>query len=277
MHGQTSVQARILSAHDLHATDTVYHKICNVNFCTMRQIPIAYKREKLCSKLGCPQEKERIEAFLEVVCFLEENDDEQITINDLVCNMEDILDGSEHCAYSRIHMISKLKEHFRDRNVITHINGKPSIVTFRNTAKAFLQDFYNSQQKPDPIKEKVRLVQTAAKLIMSDIKSLETCNDFYPSCDEIKSEDKCIGFLPETLRIRILLEGLIVGKGAKIKIASIGQAILQAARPQVLLVPLQFWLGVQMHHHFASRFLIDSLHYHLFLCSYNEIQQNRHP
>ena len=40
------------------------------------------------------------------------------------------------------------------------------------------------------------------------------------------------------------------------KIASIGQAIMQAARPQVLLAPLQFGLGVQMHHHFGSCFLI---------------------
>ena len=40
------------------------------------------------------------------------------------------------------------------------------------------------------------------------------------------------------------------------KIAAIGQAIMQAARPRVLLAPLQFGLGVQMHHHFASRFLM---------------------
>ena len=53
------------------------------------------------------------------------------------------------------------------------------------------------------------------------------------------------------------------------KIAAIGQAIMQAARPRVLLAPLQFGLGVQMHHHFASRFLIDSLHKHGFCCSYS--------
>ena len=51
-----------------------------------------------------------------------------------------------------------------------------------------------------------------------------------------------IGFLPETLRI--LLEGLIVDKGAKMKIASNGQAIMQAAWPPVVLVPLQFGLGL---------------------------------
>ena len=70
-----------------------------------------------------------------------------------------------------------------------------------------------------------------------------------------------------------LLEGLIIGKGAKMKIASIGQGIMQAARPRVLLAPLQFGLGVQMHHHYASHFLIDSLHYHGFCCSFNEVQQ----
>ena len=53
----------------------------------------------------------------------------------IVCNMKDILDGSEHCAYnSRIYMISSILEII----VITHINGKPN-VTFRNTAKAVFQ------------------------------------------------------------------------------------------------------------------------------------------
>ena len=150
-------------------------------------------------------------------------------------------------------MCSKLKEHFGDRLVITHINGKSNIVTFRNTAAAILQDFYNSQQKPALSSEKIRLVQTASKLIMSDIKLVETENNCHPSYDDFQSQDKCISFLPET--IRKLLEVLIVGKGAKMKIASIGQAIMQAARPRVLLAPLQFGLGVQMHHHFGSRLM----------------------
>ena len=57
------------------------------------------------------------------------------------------------------------------------------------------------------------------------------------------------------------------------KLASIGQAIMQAARPRVWLAPLQFRLGVQMHHHFGSHFLIDALHCHGFCCAYNEVQQ----
>ena len=133
----------------------------------MRQIPTGFRKEKLCTKkvkLGRPEELDRTEAFLEVAKFLEENDDEQITISDLISKMEVILDGSEYSAYGRVHMCSKLKEHFGDRLVITHINGKSNVVTFRNTAAAILQDFYNSQQKPDLSLEKIRLIQTASNL-----------------------------------------------------------------------------------------------------------------
>ena len=139
-----SVLARILSAHDLHAADAIYHKACDINFHRVRQIPTGFRKEKLCTKkvkLGRPEELDRTEAFLEVAKFLEENDDEQITISDLISQIEVILDGSEYSAYSRVHMCSKLKEHFGDRLVITHINGKFNVVTFRNTAAAILQDF----------------------------------------------------------------------------------------------------------------------------------------
>ncbi len=95
----------------------------------------------------------------------------------------------------------------------------------------------------------MKLVDTAAKLIREDIKAVETSHTVYPSYDELGS-DECINFLPQTLRS--LLEGLIKGRGAQTKIASIGQAIMQAARPWVLLAPLQVGLGVQLHHHASS-------------------------
>ena len=97
-------------------------------------------------------------------------------------------------------MCSKLKEHFGDCLVITHINRKSVVVTFRNTAAAILQDFYNSQQKPDLSSEKIRLIQTASKLIMIDIKLVETENNCYPSYVDFELQDKCISFFPETLK-----------------------------------------------------------------------------
>lgn len=269
-----SVMARILSVHDLHAADAVYHKSCDINFRTMKKIPTAHSSDKLGSKklkLGRPKESERARAFLEVAKYLEENDDEQITVNTLVSKMETILSGSGYDAYSRVHMQSKLKEHFGNRIVITHVDGKSNIITFRETAEAVLQDFYNNQQNTDVDTEKIQLIRTAAKLIRNDIKSITTNSDFYPPYGSFESEDQCISFLPESLKI--LLEDIIIGNGAKMKIASIGQAIMQSARPRGLLAPLQFGLGVQLHHHYASRFFIDALHHHGFCCSYSGVQR----
>ena len=53
---------------------------------------------------------------------------------------------------------------------------------------------------------------------------------------------------------------MFVGKKVDVMLASIGQAIMHAKRPRVLLAPLQLGLGLQIHHQFSSRFLIDTLH-----------------
>lgn len=268
-----TVKARVLHVHDLHAADAVYHQVCSINFRTKKQMPADHQTSETGAKkpkLGRPQEKERLKAFLEVVNFLEENDDEQITINDLVRRMEDNLQGSEHEAYGYTHMKSKLKEHFGDRIIETNINGKPNVVTFRSTAKAILQGFY-SNREAYPEAEKMRIIETAAKLIKDDIKLVETSHDVYPDCDSLKSEEDAKNFLPESLRV--LLKGLLVGKNIGMKTASIGQTIMQATRPRVILAPLQIGLGVQLHHHFASRFLIDTLHQLGFCCSYQEVQR----
>ena len=45
--------------------------------------------------------------------FLEESDEEQITITDLVNKMQEYLQGSEEQTYSAVYMKAKLKEHSR--------------------------------------------------------------------------------------------------------------------------------------------------------------------
>ena len=41
----------------------------------------------------------------------------------------------------------------------------------------------------------------------------------------------------------------------------------------MLLAPLQIGLAVQLHHHYASHFLVDSLHPLGFCCSYQQVQE----
>ena len=83
--------------------------------------------------------------------------------------------------------------------------------------------------------------------------------------------DENCAFLLETLYL--FLRTIFNEKSAERKIDSIGQAIIQAARPRVLIAPLQTGLAVQMHHHYGSKFLIDSLNSHGFCSSYTEVKK----
>ena len=65
--------------------------------------------------------------------FLKENDDEQITVMDLMDKMEEYLGDSATASYSRTHMKARLQEHFGDQIIITEINGKPNVVTSART------------------------------------------------------------------------------------------------------------------------------------------------
>lgn len=87
----------------------------------------------------------------------------------------------------------------------------------------------------------------------------------------MSSIEQNLEFIPEQLRL--FLSILFVGKDVDLQLASVGQVIIQATRPRVILAPLQLGLGVQLHHQFASRFLIDSLHAHGFCYSYSTVQK----
>ena len=174
----------------------------HANFRMMKQIPAIHEHENSSLKkvkVGRPQEKQRTDAFLEVARFLEENDDEQITIQDLIQDMEENLTNTEHNAYSYPHKQQNLKEHFGNKIIQTEINGKPNVVTFRNKVWEVLYDIY-SQRDLDPEKDKHGIIETAARLIKDDIKAVKTSHCNYPSIDELGSEES-IKFLPTSLRV----------------------------------------------------------------------------
>ncbi len=159
---------------------------------------------------------------------------------------------------------------FGQNIIISELDGKSSVVTFRSTAGSVLYSFYEQKKTEDSEKEALRMVLTAAKLIKDDIKAVEVCNEFYPSQNEMEDTEDALKFLPSLLLA--FLKVLMTGSDTDHKLASIGQAVMQATRPRVMLAPLQFGLSTQMHHVFASRFLVDTLHRHGFGCSYSEVQ-----
>ena len=265
-----SVRGRIEFAQDLHAADAIYHQACSVNFRTGLQIPSAYVNPGQAKRprSGRPSDVRKDEAFNQVIEFLRQNDEEQITVGDLVSKMAEIL-GDDVEPYSAKYMRSKLLDHQGDDIIITNISGRADVVTIRTTAAKILQKFYDSPRTNDPETEKMKIIKAAAEFIESDIKSQQTSLDVYPHPDHISSLEKNLNFLPHSLRN--FLGSLFRDKKRKLRIASVGQSIMQGTRPRVIMAPLQLGLGVQMHHHFASKFLIDTLHSHGFSCSYNEV------
>ena len=265
------VKSRVEFVSDLPAADAVYHQACSVNFRTGKQIPKKYipdvanvKR----FKLGRPQDAVQAEAFMKVMENLQQNDEQQTTVGDLIEKMESYLAGTDVTAYGFTHMKEQIKKHFGNKIIITEVNGKQNVVTMWSATSTPLHDFYSS---PKQELEKKRIIETAAKLIKNDIKTLVQEREYYPEYKDMVSIDAVASFLPESLKT--FLENLFTSKDAKIKIASIGQAIIQSTRPRVIVAPLQLGLGVQLHHHFASRFLVDTLNSLGFCCSYAEVNK----
>lgn len=269
------VQDRILFVGDLPAADAVYHQQCNVSFRTGRQIPKMFipidspktSKRRMC---GRPKDVVRSDAFLKVVSFLEQNEDEQLTIKDLIKKMSEYTSDENTEPYSFKHMKRELKHHFGDKLIISEICGKSNVVSLQSTASAILQEFHQKQQR-STIDEELQIIETAAKLVKNDIKRVQQDRKLYPDASDLADVDKALEFVPSSLKQ--LLGIIFQGKDVNVKLASVGQAIMQATRPRGILAPLQLGLGVQLHHHFQSKFLIDSLNEHGFCCSYSEVKR----
>jgi hypothetical protein len=264
-----AVRGRIESINDLHAADASYHQTCSVNFRTSKALPKAFSPDsKAEGNRGRPRNFDKEYHFQKVIEYLQENRDGQIAIKDLVNMMNDFC---AETVYSPVHLKRKLKDHFGDNIIITDINGKSSVVTLRETAKSILQAFYSRPKNEDPEDQKKAIILAAAQLIKSDVQSLKGERDVYPTAREIGSIEANLNFVPQSLQL--FLQNLSAEKKSDLKVSSIGQSIMQIIRPRTLLSPLQIGLGVQLHHSFASRFLISTLHNLGFCSSYSEVQR----
>jgi len=108
-----------------------------------------------------------------------------------------------------------------------------------------LRSYFNQSKSNDEESQKRAINETAARLIKSDIKTnVTSVTDSYPPVTDLRLQPS-LEFIPDSLRL--LLYSLFVGDSSK-KVASVGQSIVQAARPRAVVAPLQIELSVQMHH-----------------------------
>lgn len=216
-------------------------------------------------KLGRPRDAAEAEAFEKVAGYLRDNDNEKITINNLI---EKMVQYSGDNAYTHLKMRKYLEEYFGEELFVTDMNGKSNVVTFKITASSILHNLHFSKTNNEDVQKKM-IIETAAELIKCDIKALAASRELYPTQDDISSREKGVNFVPNSLQL--MLRTIFTGKDVDMKVASIGQAMIQAARLRILICPLQIGLAVQMHHWFSSKFLINTLSSLGFCSSYNKV------
>ena len=130
-------------------------------------------------------------------------------------------------------------------------------------------NYFNTPNGDDEEIEKRAIIEDAAKLIKSDIKTIITPSvEEYPKSNDVTLEC-ALEYVPAGLRS--LLQHLLVGKDTRKEEASIGHTIVQGVRPGAVLAPLEIGLAIQMHHHFRSKFLIDILSAMGYCSSYSEV------
>jgi hypothetical protein len=127
------------------------------------------------------------------------------------------------------------------------------LISLKETASSILHTFYKTQRSESEEEQKHIIIETAAKLIQREIFDVKVSKEYYPSFAEVSSADKKTLILSQTDCGCCF--NIFPGKDIAMKTAAIGQALMQAYRPRVLMSPLQVGLGV--HHYFALRYFLD--------------------
>ena len=136
-------------------------------------------------------------------------------------------------------------DHYEDYIFFANVSGKQNVVCFRNMANFIINDKWHSEKKENIQEEAKRIVTTAAKIIKAQLREAECKSDFYPTNKDISDIRQGRQWIPQHLQT--LLNILVP---SPLKQNSIGQCILQSARPRSVICPIPFGLGVELDHVF---------------------------
>ena len=273
------VEGRLEDIRCMRAKDCRYHHICDSNFRTGKDIPIKYSIERRsCKKVkmhkrgkhggGRPKLSDLEKAFQLTEEELLAAENESMTVKDLQEKMVVHLKSlkSNRRPYTTKHIKGLLKAKFKDKLFFTHLPGRKSIVVFRQLAENILYDFHQAKSESE-IDEKRRILRSVGKLCKAAIYNFVDDTDNYPPPEDIADAEKMYGYVLE--EIRIVLDEVL---GDKILVkASLGQALMQNARPRAIQCPLQVAYGVQNHLLTGSRLHAEQSHALGFQASYHDV------
>lgn len=259
-----AVSHRLTCINDLPAEEAIYHRRCFQYFMSPRNLKLSTLQDGAQPKMrGRPSgtfDVVKQSAFKHVIEYLENNDDETVTLDELYEIMQNHAASDE--TYCQRSLQRQLYQYYGDKVSITSSKQQPLIVTLTSNVKQLIQDAHTKlTQDPENMDD---LIIAVGNYIRNEIKNTEKHKDVYPDTSDIKSIDHNLAILPSSLRL--LLKTIIKSKKTDLRSASIGQAIMNATCPRSFLSPLQIGLSVTINQRYGHRDLIDLL-FNLGFCS----------
>lgn len=256
------VRTRLHGCIDLVAAEAVYHGDCLSRFSQQKDLKTPSITNKV---VGRPVDQQMMKWF-EMLChWLEsEGDAELYTLGEVHDKMKELSGESE--VYTIKRLKQKLEEHYKECIFFAEVGGRSNVVCFRNMAKHIINDKWYADKKANIEDESERIVTAAAKIIKAEIREREYEHDIYPTKSDISDIERNKQWVPDHL-----LKLLAIIIPSELRQSSIGQCILQSARPRSVIAPIPFGLGVELDHVFGSKWLITELYKLGFASSYDEV------
>ncbi|XP_076800982.1 uncharacterized protein LOC143445626 [Clavelina lepadiformis] len=242
-----TVQARLLSAHDLVAAEARYHVPCRTRF----ENPAQY------STPGRPTSTEKMTLF-NAACKKMEDDMDLYTVAEFHSMMQELGDDVYSLKMTQI----KIKEKYGNSLRFVERNGKSKIILLDRVSGIIGEKWYEERDS-NVSQETERIVKTAAKLIKDAIKNHEHESSTYPSVEDILGTEN--PHVPELLKV--FMNELVM---APVKQVTLSQALFAATRTRSLM-PLQFGLAIATDNHLSLKWLNTLLSRLGFAVSYDEV------
>ena len=160
------INSRMQTCSDLVAAEARYHRACQIAFLKNRSLPASTNIDECTAgKRGWKGDTEKVTAF-ENFCNFLELEGELYSLEEL----QEIMKSFSEDVYSIKHLERKLKEKYGEHLLICSYRGKKNVVCLRNFASSILNDKWYTDRKSTLHDEQKRVVETAAKLIVSEIR-----------------------------------------------------------------------------------------------------------